>query len=207
MLFDKSLLLCVVGLRFVTPIYSDTLFAGTGQYNLSDKGAVDGLNGALYISGQLVESPCMLGEASEEQEISLGEIPLWQLARYGEVSEPVTIHFSLEDCCVGETITRSPEHGDNAVYLPQQSVVMARLVTESEPGVPHLIHLYGSTTGMALLLEDSNQHRLLSGEQSWPQILSPGHNNLYFRAQLVRISREVEAGSFSATVYLGLEYH
>lgn len=207
MLFDKSLLWGVLGLLYVPLFYSDTLVAGTEQYIPNGNWAVDGLNGTLYVSGQLVESPCILGMESEEQEISLGEIPLWQLSKYGDVSEPVTIHLSLDDCGVGESILRSPEHGDNAAYLPLQSVVMARLLAETDPEDLHLIHLSGSAKGMALLLEDKNQHRLLAGERSWPQVLSPGHNDLLFRAQLIRLSREAEAGSFRATVYLGLEYH
>ncbi|EOC9367836.1 fimbrial protein [Enterobacter asburiae] len=207
MLFDKTLLWGVLGLLSASLLYSDTLVASTGQYIPSDNWAVDGLNGTLDVSGQLVESPCILGGESEEQEISLGEIPLWQLSKYGDVSEPVMIHLSLEDCGVGEVITRAPEHGNNAVYLPQQSVVMARLLAETEPEDQHLIHLSGSAKGMALLLEDNNQHRLLAGERSWPQILSPGHNDLHFQAQLIRLSREVKTGSFRATVYLGLEYH
>ncbi|HBE7741846.1 TPA: type 1 fimbrial protein [Escherichia coli] len=187
-------------------LYSNALIARQTQYIPDDNWAVDGLHGALYISGKLVESPCILNAESEEQEIKLGEMPLWQLAKPGDVSVPTLVHFLLEDCGVGEELLHSPEHGDNATYAPGQTAVMVRLVAEEDPGDHHLIRLSGGAKGVALLLEDSDQHALQPGERSWPRILAPGHNDLVFQAQLIRTRQPLEPGDYRAVVYLGLEY-
>jgi type 1 fimbria pilin len=206
MMFNNSLRWSVVGMVIAPLLYGGTVAAKQTQFVPNDNWAVDGLHGALYISGNLVESPCILSAESEEQEIKLGEIPLWKLAKSGDVSDPALVHFSLEDCGVGEGGLRSPEHGDNMAYILQQTAVMARLIAEEEPDDHRLIRLSGSAKGVALSLEDSDRHTLQPGGRSWPQILAPGHNDLVFQAQLMRIGQRLEPGDYRAVVYLGLEY-
>nr|WP_241390371.1 fimbrial protein [Serratia proteamaculans]ULG13469.1 SefE [Serratia proteamaculans]ULG18923.1 SefE [Serratia proteamaculans] len=206
MMFNNSLRWGVVGVLSASLLYSGVIVAKQVQYVPNDNWAVDGLHGALYISGKLVESPCIISAESEEQEIKLGGMPLWQLAKPGDVSEPTLVHFYLEDCGVGDGFLRSPEHGDNAAYIHQQMAVMVRLVAEEEPENHRLIRLSGSAKGVALLLEDSARHVLQPGERSWPQVLTPGHNDLVFQAQLIRTRQQLEPGNFRAVVYLGLEY-
>nr|WP_241390929.1 hypothetical protein [Serratia proteamaculans]ULG14444.1 SefE [Serratia proteamaculans] len=83
MMFNNSLRWGVVGVLSASLLYSGVIVAKQVQDVPNDNWAVDGLHGALYISGKLVESPCIISAESEEQEIKLGG------CRYGNWLNPV----------------------------------------------------------------------------------------------------------------------
>ncbi|HBT4620563.1 TPA: type 1 fimbrial protein [Klebsiella pneumoniae] len=192
-------------LMFVSCI--STALAKHEPYMPNDNWHVDGLHGSLYISGKLIVSPCTLSAESEEQEINLGDFPLWQLAKPGDESPPTLIHFNLENCGAANDLLYSPEHGNNATFVPGQSTVLVRVIADKVHKNHHLIHLSGNAKGIALMLEDSNGHILTPGVRSWPQILDHQKNQLVFQVKLVRTGQLIEPGYFRTVVYLGLEYN
>ncbi|WP_318373710.1 type 1 fimbrial protein [Enterobacter sp.] len=170
-----------------------------------DNWNVEGMNGSLSVRAALYNSPCHLSAESAEQEIALDAVPQFVLGQTGNLSQPVAVHLSLEDCLL-EGSVRSPEHGGAMVMVPSQPTVFMNVIGEEEPTNPRLFRVHGDARGVALHLEDSAHRPLLPGERSWPQILVPGRNDLMLLAQLSRTAEPLVLGSYRAVINIGLEY-
>lgn len=179
-------------------------FASYGQ---TDNWSVEGLHGEMTISATLMDSPCSLAPESAEQEINMGHIARSVFTAPGLLSKTVPLHLVLENCMPGSRSVRDTGHGDNIFWAPEESVVRMTVIGEAEPTDVRLFRVEGDVSGVALRLENAAHEQLNPGEQSRPQILNPGRNDLVLGAQLSRTSEPLSSGQFQATVYIGLEYN
>ncbi|AVZ00438.1 type 1 fimbrial protein (plasmid) [Lelliottia sp. WB101] len=171
-----------------------------------DNWDVDGMNGTIYASGQLVQSTCFLAPESTEQDLDLGMVAMYTLDRPGVVTPPVTFRLVLDGCPEVNSATENPELFRGALSLYSQPTVRLQITGESEPTDGRLYKVHGDATGVALRLEDPHGEQLYPGMLSRSYPLDPGHNVLNLKAQLWRTSERFTPGEWQSVVNVGLEY-
>lgn len=172
----------------------------------ADNWNVDGMHGEFVVSGDLISAPCYLAPGYEEQFFDFGVNSTRQLTKVGAMTPPETLLIVLEGC--PESLLRSDDTGyqQTVLQLSNQSTVRVTLHAEADSSTGRLFALYGTTTGLALRVEDRDSFQFTPGMKSRPQILTPGRNEIVLNAQLIRTSLHMEAGEWASSMGIELEY-
>ena len=167
---------------------------------------IDGLNGRVDVSGSLVSTPCMLMPESQEQEITLGRTPLFDLKRAGDVTVPVTVMLKLDGCPGGRHILEDLQAMRGALWLSEQSGVRIRIIGVADPDDARFYQVKGGALGIALRLTQQDGELLSPNMDSRALPLAPGRNDLMLQAQLWRKPQPLIPGEWYSVVHINLEY-
>ncbi|VDZ85072.1 fimbrial protein [Kluyvera intermedia] len=167
---------------------------------------IDGLNGRVDVTGSLVSTPCILMPESQEQEISLGRTPLFDLKQTGDVTVPVVVAVKLDGCPGGRHALEDRQSMRGALWLSGQSGVRMRVTGVADPDDRRFFRVRGGALGVALRLAEQDG-TLLSPDMTGRAIpLSPGRNDLMLQAQLWRKAQPLVPGEWYSVVHIDLEY-
>lgn len=167
---------------------------------------IDGLNGRVDVFGSLVSTPCMLMPESQEQEITLGRTPLFDLKQAGDVTVPVTVVVKLDGCPGGRHTLEDRQTMRGALSLSEQSGVRMRFTGVADPDDSRFFRVRGGAMGVALRLSQQDGGVLSPNMGSRALPLSPGRNDLMLQAQLWRKPQPLIPGEWYSVVHIDLEY-
>lgn len=190
------LLMLITAIWYVYPVNAASL----------ENWEVDGLNGGILVSASLTAAPCSLSSESEEQAVDLGIVSRPFMTNGGLYSSPVALHFILNNCLSGESISQ-PEHGGAVAVANNQSGILIKLRAAEDSDNHNYFKLYGSAKGIALKIADVSRNEIHPDERSWSQFLDRGRNDLVLNVQVARTNVPLEFGEYHAVIYLDLEYH
>lgn len=176
----------------------------TTRYRPDGNWDVQGANGQLYVFGSLTESACRIAMESTYQSVDMGNIETADLQQVGQKGKPVPFHIELLDCIETVTALRDLKTGSVA-WSSSQPGIKVRFLASSVPGSPDLIDVSG-VEGVALQLSDNDGRAIPIGETSFPQLLSPGQDNLTYFLTPVRIADKLQAGAYRSLVSFELIY-
>lgn len=199
-------------LSWISSLLFLTFISGIGQaadnnttrYRPDGNWNVEGANGQLYIFGSLTESACRISMESAYQSVDMGNIETADLQRVGQKGKPVPFHIELLDCIETVTSLRDLKTGSVA-WSSLQPGVKVRFLAPSVPGSPELIDVSG-VEGLGLQLSDNQGRVIPVGENSFPELLSPGQDNLTYFITPVRIANKLQPGAYRSLVSFELMY-
>ncbi|ENG4185983.1 type 1 fimbrial protein [Providencia rettgeri] len=167
---------------------------------------VDGLNGELYVHGELLESPCTLDEDSLEQEFSLGESSTAQFRQVGDMSLPLLINLKFKGCGINNGVAVDEFHSGNLIYTPDEAVIKLRFNGIPDKSDSKLFKVNGGVKGIAILLEDNKGKTIIPNKNHRPMIISKGKSGISFTAQIIKTNNKLEVGKFNSVINISLEY-
>ncbi|HFF8525009.1 TPA: fimbrial protein [Providencia rettgeri] len=167
---------------------------------------VDGLNGQLYVHGELLESPCTLDEESLEQEFSLGENNTSQFRHVGDMSLPILINLKLKGCGISNGIDFDEFHSGNLIYTPDAAIIKLHFNGIPDKSDYNFFKVNGGAKGIAIRLEDNKGNIIIPNKYHHPMIISKGTSGISFTAQIVKTNNELEVGEFNSVINISLEY-
>ncbi|MBM7016681.1 type 1 fimbrial protein [Enterobacter cloacae] len=182
---------------------SGLLMLAAGAEAVSLKG-VDGEQGMLTVTGELVDSPCRLSMDSRDQTVDLGTLASADLRYPGARSQPVTVAVRLEGCLPAAGSLYDERTG--AVTLSNsQPVVEVAFTAPADLSDPSLMKLTG-VEGIALRMTDDHNRDIRLGSRGIPQQLSPGDNTLRWSIIAERVPGPLRPGAFRAVTDFRLSY-
>ncbi|TQI79100.1 type 1 fimbria pilin [Serratia fonticola] len=171
-----------------------------------DNRNVEGMNGGLIATGELVSAPCSLADESTEQQLDFGTSSTSLFERVGTVSSPKIFSIILNGCPEVFSYTESPQRMQGTLILSLQPAVKIQFIGDAEPSDLRLFRVTGEAQGLALRLQDSYGEQLIPGMNSRPQVLTAGRNELRFQAQLMRVNGILVPGAWLSVMKIALEY-
>jgi len=171
---------------------------------LPDNWNVEGVNGALHISGDFVEGACRLDMTSQTQEISLGNTSTEALRNPGDRGEPVAFTLRLRDCVRSGSEMLNTWSG-NSSWDSLQPAVSVTFLAPADADSPELVQVNG-LTGLGLRIADSARRDVRLGERTLPQFVTPTNDALVYYVQPERTPAPLTAGTWQATVGFRLNY-
>ena len=164
----------------------------------------DAMSGVVDISGELVNSPCVLDMSSADQAVDLGAVSRSQLLRPGDQASPVAFQLRFVDCqrASGSLLN---ERTGNLVWSAYQPVVSVAFLAPADAQDPRLVKVQG-VTGMGLRLTDDLGRDVRLGSRGEPLFLAHGNDTLTWHAQPTRTAAALSSGAFRATVDFRLIY-
>lgn len=165
---------------------------------------VEGENGELNVTGQLVDSPCRMTMDSHDQSIDLGTLASADLQEVGTRSQPVSFTVHLLGCLIASGHLRDAR-SDSTVWGGEMPVVGVSFSAPADPNAPELIKLAG-VKGVALRMRDSQHRDIRIGSSEVPQLLTPGDNTLAWTIYAERVAGPFVPGEFKAVVNFRIGY-
>lgn len=165
---------------------------------------VDGENGMLTVTGELVDSPCRLSMNSRDQTVDLGTLASADLRYPGARSQPVTIAVRLEGCLPAAGSLYDARTG-NVTLSDNQPVVDVAFMAPTDFSDPSLMKLEG-VEGIALRMTDERNRDVRLGGHTVPQLLTPGDNTLRWTIVAERVPGSLRPGAFRAVAGFKLSY-
>lgn len=167
---------------------------------------VDGLNGELYVHGELLESPCTLDEESLEQEFSLGESNTSLFRHVGDMSLPTLINLRFKGCGINNGIAVDEFHSGNLIYTPDEAIIKLHFNGIPDRSDSNFFKINGEAKGIAIRLEDNRGNIIIPNKHHHPMIISKGKSGVSFTAQIVKTNNELKVGEFNSVINISLEY-
>lgn len=175
--------------------------SGAGAASLE---GVDGENGMLTVTGELVDSPCRLSMDSRDQTVDLGTLASADLRYPGARSQPVTVAVRLEGCLPAAGSLNDAQTG-TATLSNSQPVVDVAFTAPADFSDPSLMKLDG-VEGIALRMTDDHNRDVRLGSRGVPQLLVPGDNTLRWTIMAERVPGPIRPGAFRAVADFKLSY-
>jgi len=175
--------------------------SGAGAASLE---GVDGENGMLMITGELVDSPCRLSMDSRDQTVDLGTLASADLRYPGARSQPVTVAVRLEGCLPAAGSLYDVQTGATTLSN-SQPVVDVAFTAPVDFNDPTLMRLEG-VEGIALRMTDDHNRDVRLGSRGVPQLLTPGDNTLHWTIVAERVPGPIRPGEFRAVADFKLSY-
>ena len=164
----------------------------------------DAMSGVLEISGEFVNSPCVLDMSSADQSVDLGNVSRSQLLRPGDQASPVAFQLRFVDCNRASGSLMNERTG-NLVWSAYQPVVSVAFLAPADADDPRLVKVQG-VTGMGLRLTDALGRDVRLGSRGEPLFLAYGNDTLTWQVQPTRTRAALSNGAFRATVDLRFIY-
>ena len=164
----------------------------------------DAMSGVLEISGEFVNSPCVLDMSSADQSVDLGNVSRSQLLRPGDQASPVAFQLRFLDCNRASGSLMNERTG-NLVWSAYQPVVSVAFLAPADADDPRLVKVQG-VTGMGLRLTDALGRDVRLGSRGEPLFLAYGNDTLTWQVQPTRTRAALSNGAFRATVDLRFIY-
>ena len=158
----------------------------------------DAMSGVLEISGEFVNSPCVLDMSSADQSVDLGNVSRSQLLRPGDQASPVAFQLRFVDCNRASGSLMNERTG-NLVWSAYQPVVSVAFLAPADKDDPRLVKVQG-VTGMGLRLTDALGRDVRLGSRGEPLFLAYGNDTLTWQVQPTRTRAALSNGAFRATV-------
>ena len=158
----------------------------------------DAMSGVLEISGEFVNSPCVLDMSSADQSVDLGNVSRSQLLRPGDQASPVAFQLRFVDCNRASGSLMNERTG-NLVWSAYQPVVSVAFLAPADADDPRLVKVQG-VTGMGLRLTDALGRDVRLGSRGEPLFLAYGNDTLTWQVQPTRTRAALSNGAFRATV-------
>ena len=156
------------------------------------------MSGVLEISGEFVNSPCVLDMSSADQSVDLGNVSRSQLLRPGDQASPVAFQLRFVDCNRASGSLMNERTG-NLVWSAYQPVVSVAFLAPADADDPRLVKVQG-VTGMGLRLTDALGRDVRLGSRGEPLFLAYGNDTLTWQVQPTRTRAALSNGAFRATV-------
>lgn len=173
------------------------------QMSLVDGSDIDGQHGVIHVSGSLTESPCRLSMDSNNQSISIGNIPFSFFNNKNEVKY-VSFNIELLDCLETQSELENFQTG-NMVWSSSQPAIKARFYAVTEPFFTDVIKVNG-VEGIGLKLISDDGLVVSMGNDSPPILINPGQNILKYNIMPIRTSGPMTSGAFSALIAFEMLY-
>ncbi|EKS7429247.1 MULTISPECIES: fimbrial protein [Enterobacter cloacae complex] len=165
---------------------------------------VDGEHGELHVHGLLLEGACQLDMTSAWQQVNLGKVARYSLAKPGDRGEPVAFQIALRRCSRsgGNQLDR---YTGTSTQDAVQPVVTLSFTGVSVPGNASLLEATG-VSGLGLALTDPKGRKVTLGERAEPLFLQPGDNILTYLVTPVRTAEPLTTGAFRAVAGFKVSY-
>ena len=177
-------------------VLSFWLFLASAQHAQAE--IHDAMSGVLEISGEFVNSPCVLDMSSADQSVDLGNVSRSQLLRPGDQASPVAFPLRFVDCNRASGSLMNERTG-NLVWSAYQPVVSVAFLAPADADDPRLVKVQG-VTGMGLRLTDALGRDVRLGSRGEPLFLAYGNDTLTWQVQPTRTRAALSNGAFRATV-------
>ena len=177
-------------------VLSFWLFLASAQHAQAE--IHDAMSGVLEISGEFVNSPCVLDMSSADQSVDLGNVSRSQLLRPGDQASPVAFQLRFVDCNRASGSLMNERTG-NLVWSAYQPVVSVAFLAPADADDPRLVKVQG-VTGMGLRLTDALGRDVRLGSRGEPLFLAYGNDTLTWQVQPTRTRAALSNGAFRATV-------
>jgi len=169
-----------------------------------------GNTGIVHFRGALLASTCTLTPDSQQQIVDLGDIEGRQLLNIGDRSTPVPFKLSFTHCLIGaygsvDSLAGQPGKNARSLYLSGERAASLTFTGESDWLNNELLALSG-LMGVGLRLQDEQGNNLVLNQVSYPYVLQPGDNTLWFKVSLESTRRAVMANSFAAVLNIKVNY-
>lgn len=167
-------------------------------------GSTNAQEGALRISGGLIEGACQLEMDSALQEIDMGTISSAELVKPGDRAAPVSFQIRFRDCVRGKGHQRDEDYG-TLLWSEHQPVVNLMFMAPADMDTPELFAVRGAT-GIGLRLTDKAARTVQPGRRNHPVFLTPGNDQLTFNVAVERTASPLVVGMYSATADFRVSY-
>ncbi|MGE9551310.1 fimbrial protein [Erwinia amylovora] len=147
---------------------------------------------SLYVSGDILDTPCTIAPDSIAQTIDMGRTPPEELVRNG-ASRVIPFVIRLTDCRLQRTNPHLPDWQRFAVTFDGQADGNNFAVS-------------GDGKGMALQLADEEGDVASPGVPLPKVLLHSGTQELHYTLRLVRNHQPLREGSYSSVVHFRLNY-
>lgn len=164
----------------------------------------EGASGEIYIKGILSEGACRLDMSSAYQTINLGITSTANLTEVGSVGKPSILNIQLLDCIRGMSKNANTQNG-NLLWDSYQPSAAINFIAAMDVNSPELMKVEG-TSGLALRLENEEGKIISFNTRGEPLLLKAGLNTLTYRVIPERTLAPLQAGEYSARMYLRLSY-
>lgn len=192
---------------FVLPLLLSVFCIESRAVQNSGEAQVDGLNGILNISANIVETPCKLSIESSHQEALLSSVSLRELRNTGDRSQPGELKFIFDNCMPGELLRNTHQNGSLS-YVNGQPAIYIQLDSEHDIADKTLFRLHGDVSGVGLRIEGPESVQLIPGLKSQALNLNPGRNEFILSSFLEKTAAgPVHLGDFLARINVSVEYH
>jgi type 1 fimbria pilin len=171
----------------------------------ANNGEIDGENGMLHVYGALTEGACVLDMSSSRQEVRLGKTSSAELRHMGDRGRAVQFVLVLKDCS-REASRAFDERSENIAWDTSQPSVSVSFSAPQDELNPELIALHGAN-GVGLRITDADGENIPLNEETAPQLLTPGRNELVYAASAERTEGELQAGAWQSEVNFRLNYY
>ncbi len=172
--------------------------------NLVDGSDIDGQHGVIHVSGSLTENPCTLSMDSNNQSISIGNMPFSVFNTKKNDIKSISFQIELLDCLETQSELENFQTG-TTVWSSSQPAIKARFYAVTEPFFTNVIKVNG-VKGMGLKLTNDANQMISMGNDSLPMLINPGQNKLKYNVIPVRTSGPLTPGNYSALIAFEMLY-
>lgn len=150
-------------------------------------------DGTIKFNGSIVDSPCVISSASQNQEVDLGAVKSSTFAATGDKSTATPFQIKLEEC-------------DLTAGKTKVNVVFNGIGDDDDDALLSVDNGAGSATGVGIGIFDSKGEAIALNDGASLEALSEGATTLNYDARYVSTKDAVTIGNASGQVDFSLTY-
>lgn len=194
---DYPQVIAISGIMLLNVLFSSPSLARSWQSSSAGQGAI-------YVTGTLLESPCNMTMDSIYQDVQMGAVTTEYLKYLGEEANIAYFTLRLENC------EREPTHAYDWItgglsWSRNEPAIAVGFSATTIPSMPNYIAVTGAS-GIALKLSHISGEDIRLNEREKPELLIPGQNELTYKLTLVRAPYALTPGAWRAVIHFNMFY-